>query len=97
MCVGFRSLFFSLAISDDSVMYLALAEAALPVKWRDRYSSPQENTDALKHYTTSVEMVKAQLKNRAALTITMIGTVIALASYDVRASNESIQDSADIF
>ena len=71
---------------NESAMYLALADSAL-YTWQQspKFLRP-ENAYALQHYTTSLGLINEQLKNvTSAVGDVIIGTVIGLASYDVRA------------
>jgi hypothetical protein len=86
MCQTLRNLCFTLAMVNESAMYLALADSALYTWQQSQKPFGQENAHALQHYTTSLGLINEQLRNvTSAVDNAIIGTVIGLASYDVRA------------
>ncbi|KAH7131038.1 hypothetical protein EDB81DRAFT_859671 [Dactylonectria macrodidyma] len=88
ICQMFRTLCFTLAMEDDSTMYLALAESALYVGQQSQNALPYENAHALEHYTASLGLLNRRL--RAVLSVAgtpLLGTVIFLAGYDLRVHN----------
>jgi hypothetical protein len=70
---------------EESAMYLALADSAIYMGQQSQKAPRQENAYALQHYTTSLGLIHEQLRDSAsAVGNPIIGTVIGLASYDVR-------------
>ena len=87
MCQTLRNLCFTLAMVNESAMYLAFADSALYTVQQSQKSFKQENASALQHYTTSLKLINEQLRNvKTAVDNATIGTVVGLASYDVRPS-----------
>ena len=86
MCQMLRSLCFRLAMVEESAMYMALADSALYMgQQQSQNALGKENAYALQHYTTSLGLMHERLKNPTnAVGNPIIGTVIGLASYDVR-------------
>ncbi len=85
MCQTLRSLCFTLAMVEESAMYLALADSALYMGQQSQTAPRQENANALQHYTTSLGLVNEQLRHpTSVVSNAIIGTVIFLANYDVR-------------
>lgn len=86
MCQVLRRVCFTLAMSDDSAMSLALAYSALYLEPLSQKPSLRENVNALEHYTMSLRLVNEQL-NR----LTGVGwdgvmiIIVGLAAYDVSA------------
>ncbi|KAF4970406.1 hypothetical protein FZEAL_10046 [Fusarium zealandicum] len=86
-CRTLRELCFTLAMVDDSAMHLALAQLALRNGQYKRRSG-SENQLSLKHYNTAMSLVNQQLRSiTGAIRDGIIGTVINLASYDLRTDN----------
>ncbi|KIX04526.1 uncharacterized protein Z518_05396 [Rhinocladiella mackenziei CBS 650.93] len=84
VCQTFRSLCFTIALADESAMYLALAESALDPEWQSSQPDSRENVHALQYYTASLRLVDKRLRNTSAVGNAIIGTVISLAAYDLR-------------
>ena len=85
MCQTLRNLCFTLAMVEDSAMYLALADFTLYMRQQSQKALRQENAYALQHYTISLGLIHEQLRHStSAVGNPIVGTVIGLASYDVR-------------
>ncbi|KAI9159071.1 Heterokaryon incompatibility protein [Paramyrothecium foliicola] len=91
LCLKVRELCFSLALFDDGVYCLALAEKALHGAGTTYYSFPQqENTTSLGYYDQSVTHINRHmrcLEMPEASSPGVIGAVVGLASYDISESH----------
>lgn len=85
MCKSQRELYYTMALLDDGAFQLALADAVLHelVQPVGRFMVIKENALAMQHYTACVSFLNQGIRNGGEASQTLMGTVIALASYDV--------------
>ncbi|XXH01014.1 hypothetical protein Hte_007365 [Hypoxylon texense] len=84
VCQVLRKVCFTLAMTNDSAMSLALAYSALYSEPLNQKPSLQEGVDALEHYTVSLRLVNEQLNRLTGVGWDGVVTiVVGLAAYDL--------------